>query len=555
MQKLIRAVAAVLLASCTLERAPTRTNEDVGLLSVSNPECNSFGNAANSNANWATTVVNNQARNIYPCASTITVKVVNGSAITSTVLSNAMAKWNGFPQGYGLPRFGSCSGSTCNVTITETGTGGYLCGTTVISTGAITITHSTTPTLCSDVPSAVPYQAHPLSQAVQLVAHELGHALGFKHHLRNASQSTIDQDTIVRDCIDVVPTALNSNVCEHERQIIYYQYALRNTNPLTDRVFLYGIDPEPTSLSLELNQLGTSTATLYLIDHNNSGGVLIAPEPGDVIQWGLNNLSPAGSFSITGTTAASATVRAVTVPCTGLLQADLISSASYNVVWPFNALEYKGQVVLSNPAPAAPPTNLAAMNVTSSSAVLNWTNGDPLASTTVQRRLTGSGSWTTVGGVPLGGHVDTLTGLAACTSYDANVFHVRNGYFSTANSLNGIRTPAASGACAPSNFAIASCFTTTSGGQTYRSYNSQWTRGEFAPFSTYQIGQASTNNPAGATIISSGKSDITTKTLGPYLASTGFYTLYFWVRHKLANGATSAWVALLDNPVNPTEPC
>jgi hypothetical protein len=144
----------------------------------------------------------------------------------------------------------------------------------------------------------------------------------------------------------------------------------------------------------------------------------------------------------------------------------------------------------------------------------------------------------------------------ACSQYDVQLYHVKNTLPSANYTvLAAFRTPAASGACAPSNFAVASCFTTPSGGQTYRSYVTQWTRGEYAPFSTYQIGQASTNNPAGATIISSGKSDITTATLGPFLASTGSYTRYLWVRHKLANGATSAWVALLDNPVNPTEPC
>lgn len=548
--------AAVVLAGCALDQGPHLSAPPQ--FSVTSGTCDTYGNALYANTNWATTVINNQAANIYPCGATINVTVTGGVTVTTDVINSAMEMWNGTLDQYDLPRFGNDVQSSYHVTITETGTGNYLCGTTSIPSASITITHTSTPTNCPGPPGALPYTAHPLSQAAQLVAHELGHALGFKSHLISASQSQIDQDTIVGDCMMVVPTILNSTPCDHERQIIYYQYALRGTDILTDRGFISGVQVQPTSLLLDANESATVTATnVEVHTGNHPEGTLVTPAGQDVIAWTFNSLNPANSFSITGTTATTATVRSDIVPATGTLEATVTSSAVYNILWPFNAGEYDGRVSLANKPPVAAPSGLTVGTVTASTAGLSWTNGDAAAQTTVQKRLTGAGSWTTETTVAAGVTSSSLTNLTACTGYDASVFHVRNGLPSASATASGIHTPAASGLCLPTQFTVISCSDSLFGGKWYLYVNTTWVRNEYGSPTTWEIGSNTTNNPGGASVIQSAAyhagSPDGSATLGPYL-ETSTTPRYFWVRNKVG-AAVSGWTALDANPIRPNIGC
>lgn len=123
--------------------------------------------------------------------------------------------------------------------------------------------------------------------------------------------------------------------------------------------------------------------------------------------------------------------------------------------------------------------------------------------------------------------------------------------YSTTLAVNVICTTA----CPPSAFTLVSCTDTTIKGRAYRSYNVAWTRGEFSTGSSYEVGQTSTSNPTGATVIRSGPSSTTSETLGTYLRSQS-QLLYFWVRHTLSGGASpSAWVPLDNQPMNPNGAC
>jgi len=145
-----------------------------------------------------------------------------------------------------------------------------------------------------------------------------------------------------------------------------------------------------------------------------------------------------------------------------------------------------------------------------------------------------------------------LSNLSACTIYDADVYHVRNTLHSGDDSVVALyTTTAASGACAPLNFSITTCF--QDGTDEY--YNVAWMRMEYASGSTYEIGEASTSDPATATVISSGPSSTTATTIGPYTRGKPWLTYYFWVRHVLSNGTPSSWTPLSDNPVRPSIGC
>jgi len=198
-----------------------------------------------------------------------------------------------------------------------------------------------------------------------------------------------------------------------------------------------------------------------------------------------------------------------------------------------------------------PPTNLVASNITGSGATIGWTIGNPAGNTTIQQRVAGTSTWLTAGTVGPTINTLALTGLSSCTSYDVNAFHVN----AATAALTLFRTTGGNSACAPSNFTLVSCSDTTIRATVYRSYNVAWTRGEFSTGSTYEIGQANTNDPGGAAVITSGPSTKTGAVLGLYSRSQS-QLLYFWVRHKLSGGtAPSAWVLLDNAPENPAGAC
>lgn len=213
----------------------------------------------------------------------------------------------------------------------------------------------------------------------------------------------------------------------------------------------------------------------------------------------------------------------------------------------------RGTGTVTTTLPTA-PTSFAIGTVTSTTAGLTW-DANSIDSTIVQDRLTGAGSWTTAARLGTGAASSTLTGLTACNSYDAQIYHTYGTYSSSTSTLtNAIHTPAASGVCAPTNFTVVSCVDSVIGPKTYMYLHTSWKQTEFSSGATTEVAANTTNNSGTATVVLSQSASITTALLGPYL-EMGSYNEYFWVRHKNSGGTASSWVALDANPLRPPSGC
>jgi hypothetical protein len=468
----------------------------------------------------------------------------------TTIIQPAINIWNRVLD-HGLPRFVLVPGSIV-VSVQVSGyPNTYACGNTDQANHVVTIYYSSLTTNCLGG-NARTVVASNSTEMSKLVAHELGHVLGFGHFVIN--QAVYDPaNAHIRYCMMVVPPStadpLNGSVCEHERQLIYYEYGLQPNDPSKDKDFAISLALDKSTVPLDLNQSGTVNVT-QLVVSVPAGGTTAAPVgTNDFFAWSLANVSPAGAFTVDNTSDPAGIVHGTTIAGSATLRVDLGSTGNYNMGWPFVV----GQAAVTTRAPDGPPSNLGVSNVTATTAQLSWTTGDATATTTVQDRQTAvGGSWLTAGTAGPSVTTFSLTGLSACTPYDVQLTHYRNGKPSVLYTVvSAFGTAATSGACTPVNFHIVQCH--ADGNNEY--YNLGWTQTEFSSGSTYEIGQATTNNSANAAVISGGSSATTATSIGPYDRRKTFTTYYFWVRQKLANGTPGAWAALYDNPVKPSQGC
>lgn len=535
----ITGIALLLTAGCMMEQTggPALNRPGTTPMSVTGPQCQDGG-------------VGDQIMPSHPflCGKHVLLSGnVPGIPNFSSALAEAASDWNdGVLSQYNLPTFVTTGTGDYTITFNQSGSGSLVCG--VNSGLVVTLMLVGTGVKCGDGP--YPYTSVSVSNSSQvaaLVAHEIGHVLGFQKHLKDGLQTTIDNDPYVSHCIMVVPSTMNNSVCEYERQIVYLAYRLQNNDPNVNLPFAYSLNPSPSSVSLGLGGSATVTVTQAT---TNGEGAPITLQPSDVVTWDASGVTPAGAFSVSPTTGQSVQVQAGNVTGSGNITATLSpSTGRFNVPWPLNT-----PVPVSNPV-TAPPINLAVSNVTSTSATLTWSNGDPAATTTVLDRVTGSPSWTTVGSAAAGVTSYAIGGMSPCTTYDVGAYAVKGGISSTTASVTGQpSTPAASGVCAPTGFEEYTCADSTEGTKHYLYATLVWVRHEFSSGSTTEIGNSSTNNPGGATVIQSMASPVTSAIVGPYLES-GNYTEYFWVRHKTSGGTASPWVALDVNPIRPLGGC
>jgi hypothetical protein len=358
------------------------------------------------------------------------------------------------------------------------------------------------------------------------------------------------------------------NICQHEIETVYRAYSIRSSLRYDQHIMtgLQGL----RSLTMEIGTSANLSVTHLLFDRANgtlcgkTSKEMCPPETArgvssDVtLNW---SASPA-IVSITPTGAGAS--KTITADTTGTTTIKVTASSS--VYQRGSQLGDPGTgttaavTVVASP-PAAAPSNLAASNITATSARISWTNGDTSAGTTtfVRYRITGTTQWITAnGGVGLAAGVSSynLTGLHCATSYDVSVFHQKNGINSAAITLTLFTTAAcqvSSTINPPSGFRQTGCTPSSSGGKSYATYHVAWTAGANPSTSIFHIVESFSNTP-GSAIIRRGPITTTTANLGPYLVQSTSSPRYFWVRH--ANGAqASAWVALQGNPIAIRDGC
>jgi hypothetical protein len=81
--------------------------------------------------------------------------------------------------------------------------------------------------------------------------------------------------------------------------------------------------------------------------------------------------------------------------------------------------------------PAGAPSLTAASNIAAQQFDINWTSGDPSASTEISYELHTGGTWTPVVIISAGATTYTLSGLSPLTGYDVRIRHYKNGSYSS----------------------------------------------------------------------------------------------------------------------------
>jgi hypothetical protein len=467
----------------------------------------------------------------WACGTSVKIWLKNASggsvdASWTTATNSASTEWNSALFGsHSLPSLASAqstqpTGDYIIGLFDVSGGSNYFCGSSngVGDLGTMEIDGLATSTQTCPLGGGPTEEIVPASNLWLLVMHEMGHVIGFVH---------LKEKPASYQCIMTIGTnpGFASAPCETERQVVYWNYSFRDSAPALKTAFtVASVSLSPSSGNIlpgnQLSVTATTSSDLYSLTPgviwSNTGSVSIAS-------------SSSSGATIQGTGAGSGTLTATVVDDSFILWPTATATGSYTTNVP-------------------PPSNLTIGTVTATSGVVNWTTGASGATTTVQDRLNGGSTWTTFGTVAAGITKDSITGLTACNTYDVNLYHTLSGQTSVGYStLAAVNTPAASGVCAPTNFANITCTDTTIAGTTYTDFVVGWTRHEFTSGVIHQIGQNTTNNSSGATVIATAPSVHTSAALGPYLTSS-HTTYYWWIRDSIPSGSKSSWTAYSSNP-------
>ncbi len=447
-------------------------------------------------------------------------------AITSAI-PNAIGVWNTVFGHDGLPKLVTSTGTNQAHTVsivwgnTFTGTGTiYYCGANPGGT-KITVYRSADRANCD--PTGGTNASPSLSR---LIAHELAHAVGFKH-----LSTPLVVVQALDHCVASLPQSgdLNGALCQAERQVVRYNYGLRQDEVDINLPFITSLEIIGQA-SVDSGQTRTLTAFV--------GGELEPVATNVRLAWSSSNINVA-TVSGTGTTAivtgkksGPVTIR-VRVADSRYETADVDSAAI-----PFT--------VIGGPPP--PPIGLNVTAITSNSATVRWTNATSNVATVVEIRLLGAPTWTTTQATAVGATSRLMSGLSSQTAYEVRAKHVAGTQSSVFTSPVSFTT-AAIPSPTITNFHVAGCERRTAGGKTYNYFDLAWNASPVQEFGSYQIAMHHTSSVASAAVILTVPGTQTSGEVGGYLSSTLLMNRWFWVRY-IRNGTTATpWVPLNPSPL------
>jgi hypothetical protein len=461
----------------------------------------------------------------------VTVHVTSANSTISSAIPGAIVTWEQVIFGQNnFPDFVSGGTGTYTVTVSfdpATPTGTWYCGDTQGGNQATIVVHrGATQTTCNG-------NYTNSSQSLSLLlAHELSHAIGYKH-LSDATH----RYPILDHCVSSLPPShgLNGGNCQAEIELAMYMYGARSTDPDLTKHFVTGFEVSGRAQA----QAGlSSTLTVASLDFDRAQPGFVPPAASSLTYaWtsdntAIANPSPGASAgnAIRGVAFGSTTIR-VAHTSAAYEQATTVggSAISFNVI-----------------APPPPPTALTASAITPSSATIGWTNGATAGvTTTLQYRKNGTTTWTTASSTIAGGTSSYALGnLTASTKYDVQVWHVRDSLSSTVTTANGLFTT--SPPTPLSNFRVTSCVARQEGLKTYNYFTMSWSATTIAG-SSFEIGMYHTSDATQAAVIVTAAGTARSAEVGGYTAGTLLSQRWFWIR--VNTGVPGPWVALADNPL------
>ena len=198
---------------------------------------------------------------------------------------------------------------------------------------------------------------------------------------------------------------------------------------------------------------------------------------------------------------------------------------------------------LSLNGPTGAPTIGVTTAIGTTDALAHWTAGDATAQTYLEYRIT-AGTWTVLGPIAAGLTSYHLTGLTAATGYQVRARHYKNGIYSAYSSTDSFSTTA-SAVGTPTAFTAAWQSQSHYGGKVYDTYRLSWTPGESAPDAHTELWSSTTATFASASRVY----DLPVATVSQDDTQLAATSLYWWVRHRLADGSVGTEVALTGTPL------
>lgn len=220
----------------------------------------------------------------------------------------------------------------------------------------------------------------------------------------------------------------NTTPCQHEIEGIYAAYGLRLTMPDSHKHIITGIWGLPTStVTLRVRDTLPLAVTSLQFQRVNPSlcGYSSCPEEEPsraVLIWTATGTA----ISLHGSANAQRTLEAV-APGTATVTVTFAAADTNEVTALFGtSFSPNSFDVIVLDASPPPPSNITASAVSSTSATINWTNGDPSATTVVEYQYAGQGGWSQVTATA-GATSITLAGLQPSTAYSVQLYHTRNG--------------------------------------------------------------------------------------------------------------------------------
>ena len=341
----------------------------------------------------------------------------------------------------------------------------------------------------------------------------------------------------------------NTTPCQHELEGIYAAYGVRAAPPDEHKHIITGISGLPTS-TVTMSVGDTLSAKISTLEFDRVNPAFCLPDefgdydctrPPSIANF---NWSVAGTgVSLSGSGNSQRLMTAV-APGTATVTVTFAATDTNEVTALFGTSFSPNSFDVSVIAPPPPPSSISASSVTYNSAVINWVNGDPAASTVVEYQYAGQPSWSSVT-ASAGATSKSLTGLLSSTTYSVRLHHVRNGLSSSLVTASNLFQTAVAPPPPPlpsvTSFYVSGCSGSLYGGKTYNNWTVSWSTDPAAgPTIYYDIGESTTSSSSSAFVVVSGKANTGQATLPPFLRSTSPNTRYFWIRMRNSS-STGSW--------------
>jgi hypothetical protein len=419
-------------------------------------------------------------------------------------------------------------------------------------------------------PAYIEFERGACGPLSQVALHELSHVAGYQgsgwHRPEKVSPALYDSLKAGHCAFHLrttFPTVHADQLCQHEIEGVKYVYGARSVKPNFYEHIATSIgapaSPAPIDVGASASvgpasyRYARASGTLCGLSNEQAcGDPASVPTTSSAITWTSTN--PAIATVVR--TSQGATVTGVAEGSTSI---NLNTALSSTRATSFGAGTMPVNVADLIIPPAGPPVGIGASSIGPSSALITWTNGDAAAGTTtfIEYQPAGAGTWSPGNGgngLPAGQSSYTLGSLANNTTYSVRLYHRKdnvNSAVTTATSL--FTTLSAPPVPVIHSFSVTGCEQSLYGGKWYNNWWVSWTSEEVSPAVSYQVGSATSNNPAASSVVASGKATLGSTTVGPYLAS-GSSNRYFWIRYTQL-GAIGPWVPLDANPLNVAGEC